>query len=59
VFTCKFVISVLRNLVFDTEPHFWGVCPVEVEALGYRLSEGVVGSTKVLLLPSLTIVAFM
>ena len=59
MFTFRFVLSVLRNLVFDTESHYWGVCRVEVEALGYWLSEGVIGSPKVLLLPPLTIVAFM
>jgi len=54
MFTFTFVLSVSRNLVFDTEPHYWGVCRVEVE-----LSEGVIGSPKVLLRPPLTIVAFM
>jgi hypothetical protein len=53
------MLSVLRNLVFDPEPHYWGVCPVVVKALGYWLSVGVIGSPKVLLLSPLTIVAFM
>jgi hypothetical protein len=59
IFTFRFVLSVLRSLVLDTEPHYWGVCRVEVDALGYWLSEGVIASPKVLLLPPLTIVAFM